>query len=382
MNGEVRREWFDKDFYQVLGVPKNAPQAEVKKAYRKLAQKFHPDANQGSKDAEDRFKEVSAAYDVLGDAEKRAQYDRVREMAAAGYGGYPGQGDGRVRVEGFPFGAEGLGDLGDLFSVFGGRAGATGRPGGRQPARGTDLEAEARISFEEAMAGTTVPIRIQGPAPCPVCGGSGAKAGTHPDVCPDCQGTGTVAENQGFFSFSRTCPRCGGSGRIVPNPCERCGGSGSVRATRQFAVRIPPGARDGMRIRLAGRGEPGPAGAKAGDLFVAVRVAQHPLFGRRGADLTMELPITFAEAALGAQLKVPTLDGSVTLKIPSGTKSGQTFRIRGKGAPKPKKNSSGDLLVTVTIDVPERLSKEERELLGRLKEVQKESPRKRLGVEA
>jgi molecular chaperone DnaJ len=382
MNGEVRREWFDKDFYQVLGVPKNAPADEVKKAYRKLAHKFHPDANQGSKDAEDRFKEVSAAYDVLGDPEKRAQYDRVREMAASGYGGYPGQGDGRVRVEGFPFGAEGLGDLGDLFSVFGGRGGAAGRAGGRQPARGTDLEAEAHISFEEAMAGTTVPIRIQGPAPCPVCGGSGAKPGTHPDVCPECHGTGTVAENQGFFSFSRTCPRCGGSGRIVPHPCERCGGSGSVRATRQFAVRITPGARDGMRIRLAGRGEQGPVGAKAGDLFVVVRVAQHPLFGRRGSDLTMELPITFAEAALGAQLKVPTLDGSVTLKIPAGTKSGQTFRIRGKGAPKPKKNSSGDLLVTVTIDVPAKLSKEEKELIGRLKEVQKESPRKRLGVEA
>jgi len=388
MNGEVRREWFEKDYYQVLGVPKNAPAAEIKKAYRKLAQKHHPDANAGNSEAEERFKEISAAYDVLGDPEKRPQYDRVREMAASGFGGFPGGGQGaasggrRVRVEGFPFGVADvgdLGDLGDLFSVF---SGGTSRSRGRVPARGTDLETEARVSFEEAMSGTTVPLRIHGPAPCPVCGGSGAKPGTHPDVCPECQGTGTVAENQGFFSLSRACPRCGGSGRVITDPCERCQGSGSVRTTREFSVRIPPGAKDGMRIRVSGRGEPGPAGGRPGDLFVAVKVEPHPFFGRNDSDLTLELPISYAEAALGTELKVPTLNGAVRLKIPPATPTGRTFRIKGKGAPKPKKKgANGDLLVTVKVDVPSKLSKEEKELIGKLQLAQRESPRARLGLE-
>jgi molecular chaperone DnaJ len=386
-NGDIRREWFDKDYYQVLGVAKNASSPEVKKAYRKLAQKFHPDANAGNKEAEERFKEISAAYEVLGNGERRKQYDQVREMAASGFRGFGGPGGaapgGRVRVEGFPFG-EGFadaGDLGDLFSIFTG-GGGTGRGRrARQQARGSDLETETRLSFEQAMSGATVPLRIQGPAPCDVCLGTGAEPGTSIDVCPQCQGTGTVAENQGFFSFSKTCPRCGGSGHIAEHPCHRCHGSGSIRRTREFSMKIPPGVKDGARIRLAGRGEPGPPGSRPGDLYVRVRVAPHKIFGRKDSDLTLDLPVTYAELALGAEVPVPTLNGSVKLKIPAGTASGRTFRVRGKGVPKVK-GGAGDLLVTVKVEVPSKVSKEEKELLARLRELQKDSPRKKLGVEA
>jgi molecular chaperone DnaJ len=389
VNGEIRREWFDKDFYKVLGVPKNASQADIKKAYRKLAQKHHPDANSGNKEAEERFKEISEAHDVLANAEKRKQYDQVREMAASGFGGFGGfggpggaAGGRRVRVGGTPGGGGfDVGDLGDLFSIFTGRGGGRGA-GGREPARGADLQTEVRVSFEEALEGTTVPLRIQGPAACPTCGGSGARPGTAPDVCPECQGTGTVAENQGFFSMSRACPRCGGSGRVIEQPCTSCRGSGSVQRTREFSVRIPPGVQDGATIRVAGRGEPGAPGARPGDLFVRVRVGSHPVFGRQGSNLTLELPVTYAEAALGANVSVPTLNGSVTLKIPAGTQSGKKFRIRGKGVPRPRKGGQGDLVATVRVDVPSKLSKDEKELLRRLQEVQRESPRKRLGVEA
>ncbi len=386
-NGDIRREWFDKDYYQVLGVAKNASAPEVKKAYRKLAQKFHPDANAGNKEAEERFKEISAAYEVLGDQERRKQYDQVREMATSGFRGFGGPGGapggGRVRVEDFPYGGGGgftdVGDLGDLFSMFRGRGGAGGRRA-RQQTRGSDLETETKLSLEEAITGTTVPLRIQGPAPCDICLGTGAEPGTTIDVCPMCQGTGTVAENQGFFSFSKPCPRCGGSGHVVETPCHKCRGSGSVRRTREFSVKIPPGVKDGARIRLAGRGEPGPPGSKAGDLYVRVRVAPHKVFGRKGADLTLELPVTFPELALGAEVPVPTLNGSVKLRIPAGTAPGRTFRVRGKGAPKPR-GGTGDLLVTVRVDVPSKLSKEEKEALAKLRELQKESPRKKLGVE-
>ena len=386
MNGDIKREWFDKDYYQVLGVPKNAPQADVKKAYRKLAQQHHPDRNRGNKDAEDRFKEISAAYDVLGDPEKRKQYDQVRDMAASGFGGFPGTGGGgrRVRVEDVPFDAGGFGDIGDLGDLFGGLfGGARGGRGGRvRQATGADLQTEARISFEEAMRGVTIPIRIDGPAACPTCGGSGAEPGTAPEVCPQCGGSGTVAQNQGPFSFSRTCPRCGGSGRIIPTPCRTCGGTGTVRRTRELSVRIPSGVKDGQRIRVQARGEAGSAGARPGDLYVVVRVDPHPLFGRRESDLTIEVPVTYTEAALGANVDVPTLNGAVTLKIPAGTASGRTFRIRGKGAPKPKKGGHGDLLATVRVEVPTKLSREQKELLRQLQSIEGESPRKRLGVES
>jgi molecular chaperone DnaJ len=388
VNGEIKREWFDKDYYQTLGVPKNASAADVRKAYRKLAQEHHPDRNRGNKEAEERFKEVSSAYDVLGDAEKRKQYDQVRDMAAAGFGGarpggqgWPG-GSGGVRVEGFPFGGEGgfdVGDLGDLFGgLFGGRRGDGGEA---RPARGSDLQTEARITFEEAMEGVTVPLRIEGPAACPRCAGSGAEPGTAPQVCPQCGGSGATAQNQGVFSFSRTCSRCGGSGRVVENPCRECRGSGSVRRTREFSVRIPAGVRDGARIRVSGRGESGPAGSRSGDLYVVVRVSPHRLFGRKGSDLTLEVPVTFAEAALGAHIRLPTLNGDVTLKVPAGTASGRTFRVRGKGAPK-SKGGTGDLLVTVRVEVPGKLSREQKDLLKKLQQAEGESPRARLGMEA
>jgi len=366
VNGDVRREWFEKDYYQVLGVAKNASAAEVKKAYRKLAQKHHPDANPGNKEAEERFKEVSAAYDVLGDEEKRRQYDQVREMASSGFGGpgggfFSGPGGQRVRVEGVPFEGFGDADLGDLLSGLFGSAGGGRRR--RRQARGDDLETEVRISFDDAMAGVSVPVQIKGPAACQACGGSGS-----------------VAVNQGPFSLERPCPRCHGAGRVVEHPCAACGGKGSVRRTRKFSVKIPSGVKDGARIRVAGRGEPGPAGASPGDLYVVVRVAGSPTFGRKGSDLTIEVPVSFTEAALGANVAVPTLNGTVTLKVPSGTPSGKTFRIRGKGAPKPK-GGNGDLLATVLVEVPKKLSAEEKELLERLGGLRKESPRTRLGVD-
>jgi molecular chaperone DnaJ len=379
MNGDVRREWFEKDYYQVLGVPKNASQAEIKKAYRKLAQTYHPDANPGDKSAEDRFKEVSAAYDVVGDEAKRKQYDQVRDMASSGFGGgFPGAGatgaSGRVRFED----DVGFGDIGDLFSVItGGRGRGRAR---RQRARGADLETEVRVSFDDAMRGTTVPVRVQGPAPCPTCHGSGAEPGSKPLTCPQCGGSGEVSVNQGFFQMAQTCPRCRGSGRIVEHPCHTCKGTGSVRTTRSFQVKIPAGVKDGARIRLARRGEPGPLGGEPGDLFVGVRVAPHKLFGRKGNDLTIEVPITYAEAALGANVSVPTLNGPVKLKVPAGTQSGRTFRIRGKGAP--KKGGNGDLLATVNVEVPKHLSRDEKQLLKQMQDLERESPRRRLGVDA
>jgi molecular chaperone DnaJ len=381
---EPRREWFEKDYYAALGVPKNATASEIKKAYRKLAQQHHPDTRQGDADAEDRFKEISAAYDVLGDEERRKAYDQVREMSGSGFGpgfgrggqGWPGGGGrspGGVRYEQV--------NVDDFSDLFGGLFGGAGRRGSRRDTggrRGADLETEVTRSFEEAMSGTTVPIRIDGPAVCSRCHGSGAEPGTQPVTCPQCGGSGEIAENQGFFSMSRPCPRCGGAGRIVETPCTKCGGSGAERRTRTLQVKIPAGVRNGAKIRLAGKGEPGLAGGAPGDLYVKVAVEPHTVFGRRGNDLTVELPITYPEATLGANVEVPTMNGPVTLKVPAGTPSGKTFRVKGRGAP--KKGGRGDLLATVKVDVPDKVSGEEKELLRKLRDASKESPRKRLGV--
>jgi molecular chaperone DnaJ len=379
VNGDVRREWFEKDYYNVLGVAKNASAAEIKKAYRKLAQQHHPDANPGNTQAEDRFKEISAAYDVLGDEEKRKQYDQVRDMAASGFGSGGSPGGGGGFGGGFPGGVrfEDLGDLGDL---FGGLFGGGRRGGSARPARGADLETTVTVSFDDAMTGTTMPVRISGPAPCETCHGSGAAPGTSPTVCSRCGGSGAVAVNQGLFQMSQPCPVCHGSGRVVQTPCPTCGGTGSRTRTRSFQVKVPAGVQDGARIRLAGRGEPGPAGAQPGDLYVQVRVHPHRFFGRTGHDLTLELPVTYAEAALGADVRVPTLNGPVTMKVPAGTPNGKTFRLKGKGAP--KRGGHGDLLVTTRIEVPRKLSRPEKELLKQLQQTEKESPRRRLGVDA
>jgi len=381
---EVRREWFDTDYYAVLGVPKNASAAEIKKAYRKLAQKHHPDTNQGNAAAEAKFKEISAAYEVLGDEEKRKNYDRVREMGAAGFGaGFPGPGGPGAGgyPGGFGYQTVDIGDLGDLLGgMFGGTGGSRGRGPGRQRAgaRGADLETEVRLSFDDAMAGVTVPVKIEGPTVCHTCHGSGAAPGTQPEVCPDCGGVGQISVNQGFFQLAQTCPHCKGTGRIVTTPCPTCKGTGAERRTRTVKVKIPAGVRGGARIKIKGKGEPGSAGSPAGDLFVRVHVATHPLFGRKGDDLTVELPVSFTEAALGANVQVPTLNGPVTLKVPAGTPAGKTFRVRGKGAP--KKGGTGDLLVTVDVQVPKKLSKREKELLAELQQERGGSPREDLGV--
>jgi molecular chaperone DnaJ len=308
-------------------------------------------------------------------------------MGSQGFGGFAGAGAPGGAGAGWPGGFGGPGvnyqqvdvDLGDL---LGGMFGAT-RRGRREsararPQRGADLETEVRISFEEAMSGVTLPVKISGPAVCRTCHGSGAAPGTSPITCPECGGTGEVAVNQGFFSMERPCPRCSGSGRIIETPCPTCHGSGAERRTRTLHVKVPSGVRNGARIKLAGRGEPGPAGGRAGDLYVKVQVAPHDVFGRKGDDLTIDLPVSFTEAALGANVQVPTLNGPVTLKVPSGTPSGKTFRVKGKGAP--RKAGYGDMLVTVEVDVPAKLSRDEKELLKQLQDKQKESPRKRLGV--
>jgi molecular chaperone DnaJ len=378
---EVRREWFEKDYYDVLGVPKNASATEIKKAYRKLAQKHHPDANAGDPKAEERFKEVSAAYDVLGDEEKRAAYDRVREMGTGGFGaGFPGAGGAGFEGApgGFRYETVDIGDLSDLFGgMFGGSRGQARRPQARQR-RGADLETEVRLSFDDAIAGVTIPVTLDGPAVCTTCHGSGAAPGTHPVVCATCGGSGQVAVNQGFFQLEQTCPTCSGTGRTIETPCPTCHGSGAVRRSRTVKVKVPAGVKDGARIRVAGRGEPGGPGGRAGDLYVRVRVGEHPVFGRKGDNLTVDLPVSYPEAALGANVKVPTLNGPVTLKVPAGTPSGKTFRVKGKGAP--KRGGHGDLLVTVNVDVPKKLSKREKELLAELRDAGTTSPRAELGV--
>jgi molecular chaperone DnaJ len=382
MAEEFRREWFEKDYYAVLGVPKNATQAEIKKAYRKLAQKYHPDANPGNKEAEERFKEISAANEVLGDADKRKAYDQVRDMGSAGFGGgfpgggFPGAGGG---PGGVGYQTVDLGDLGDLFGGLFGGGGGRGRRGRQaRPQRGADLETEVRLSFDEAMAGVTLPVTLTGPAPCTTCHGSGAAPGTQPVTCTRCGGSGEVVVNQGVFSMAQTCPACRGSGRVVDTPCPTCHGTGTRSRTRTLQVKIPAGVKDGARIRLAGKGEHGGPGMPSGDLFVQVHVTRDDVFGRKGDDLTVDLPVTYPEAALGANVQVPTLNGPVTLEVPAGTPTGKTFRVKGKGAP--RKGGHGDLLVTVRVDVPGRLSKEQKRLLEQLRDATKESPRRSMGV--
>ena len=385
MAAQPQREWFEKDYYKVLGVPETATDKEIRRAYRKLAKEHHPDSNPGH---EETFKEISAAYDVLSDDEKRTAYDEVRRLGpmAGGFGpggfgaGGPGAGPG-----GFTFTTEDVGDLGGLGDLFGNLFGGGGGMGGRRrgqtvgPRRGDDLETELHLSFLDAVNGVTTTVNLTSEVGCHTCHGSGAAPGTMPVVCPMCGGRGAVEDNQGPFSFSRPCPRCSGRGTIVESPCPTCKGSGVERRPRQVKVRIPAGVDDGQRIRLKGRGGAGRNGGPPGDLYVVVHVAPHELFKRTGKDLLLTVPVTFPEAALGAEIKVPTLDGGpVTLRVPAGTRSGRTFRVKGRGVPVSK--GAGDLLVTTEVAVPAKLTAEQREAVETLAETTKASPRAHLGV--
>jgi molecular chaperone DnaJ len=379
-----QREWFEKDYYRVLGVSDTASQKDIRSAFRKLSRQYHPDANPDDKAAEERFKEVSAAYDVVGDAEKRKEYDEVRKLGPMGgmFGG-PGAGDGGAG--GFRF--EDIGDIGDVLGGLFGRGRRRGGPAGTGgvrgtgPHRGQDLESELHLAFEDAVHGLTTTVHLTSEAACSTCHGSGARPGTTPRTCPTCQGRGVVDDNQGFFSFSSPCPECAGRGYTIDEPCPTCRGTGVEQRPREVKVRIPAGVGDGQRIRLRGRGGPGRNGGPAGDLYVTVRVEPHPLFGRRGNDLTVTVPITFPEAALGADVAVPTLGGDpVKVRIPGGTRSGRTFRVRGKGVAARRK--TGDLLVTVEVAVPQKLSAEERRAIEALAAAANgASPRAHLGVE-
>jgi molecular chaperone DnaJ len=374
----VQREWFEKDYYAVLGVSEKASQKDITSAYRKLARQFHPDANPGDDQAENRFKEVSAAYEVVGDPERRAEYDEARRMGpmAGAFGGAPGGGGGfgpgGIRFEG--------GDISDLI----GNLFSRGRAGGQNPPptgprRGADIESDLHLSFEEAISGVTTTVNVTSDVRCPQCHGSGAAPGTAPRNCPSCGGRGAVNEDQGFFSFSRPCGTCGGNGKIIDQPCSVCAGLGSVRRPRQVKVRIPRGVRDGQRIRVKGKGSAGVNGGPDGDLFVKVNVTPHPLFGRVEDNLTITVPITYPEAVLGADIVVPTMgDEPVTIRVPPGTRSGRTFRVRGRGVE--GRRGTGDLLVTVEVAIPQNVSDAERSALEAYAAANTESPRSHLGV--
>ncbi len=358
------QDWVTKDFYKALGVKKDASAADIKKAYRKLARDLHPDKNPDDKKAEDRFKEVSEAYSVVGDEEKRKEYDEARSMFGSGGFRFPGGGRGGGGPDlGDLFNRGGGGaDLGDLFGGLFNRGGGGGM-GAPRPRRGADVESEVSLSFDDALHGVTIPLRLTGDAPCPVCHGTGAKSGTVPRICPTCEGSGHFAVNQGGFSFSEPCPECRGRGLVVDDPCTTCHGSGRGTSTRTVQTRIPSGVKDGQRIRLAGKGAPGENGGPAGDLYVIVHVLAHAAFGRTGDNITVTVPITFAEAALGSPVKVPVPGGAtVTVKIPPGTANGRTFRVRGKGVRR-RDGTNGDLLATVDVVVPQELSEEARTAL-------------------
>jgi molecular chaperone DnaJ len=378
---QASREWFEKDYYKVLGVAEDASERDIQRAYRKLAKQYHPDANPGDKAAEEKFKEANTAHDVLSDAEKRKEYDEIRRlgpMAGAGFGGAPGAG-GAAGGFGGGFRVDDLGDLlGGLFNRGRGR-GRGGAGGAAGAVRGDDLEAELHLDFDAAVHGATTTVSVVSDVTCHTCHGSGAAPGTSPVICPVCGGRGVVDDNQGFFSFSTPCRACRGTGMRVETPCPTCHATGVERRPRNVKVRVPAGVQDGQRIRVAGRGAAGHNGGPAGDLYVVCQVGQHELFGRKGRDLTLTVPITFAEAALGATVTVPTLTKAVTLKVPAGTRSGRTFRVRGKGVSGNGSGSPGDLLVTVEVAVPERLSEAEREAVEKLAAAQLESPRSYLG---
>src|SRR3954471_12550313 len=369
----AQREWVEKDFYKELGVSSDASADEIKRAYRKLARDLHPDTNSDPGAAE-RFKAVSEAHSVLSDPAKRKEYDETRRLFAGGgfgRGGFTGGNFGGFGVYGSDGAEFNLNDLFDaagqtgganIGDLFGGLFGRGAQPRPSRPRRGNDLETETELSFMEATKGVAMPLRLTSPAPCTNCHGSGARPGTSPKVCPNCNGSGVVSRNQGAFGFSEPCAECRGSGSIIEHPCDECQGTGVTTRTRTINVRIPPGVEDGQRIRLAGQGEAGLRGAPSGDLYVTVHVKPDKVFGRDGNDLTVTVPVSFSELALGTTLSVPTLEGKVGVRVPKGTSDGRILRVRGRGVPK-RSGGHGDLLVTVKVAVPPKLEGEAAEAL-------------------
>jgi molecular chaperone DnaJ len=362
-----------RDLYEVLGVSKSASQDEIKKAYRKLARKHHPDSNPGDSAAEERFKELQNAYDVLSDPEKRKQYDQLGpRMFDGAQAGGPGGG--------FTW-AGNVGDLGDLGDLFGGLFGRTAGSPGRARSRGqrgADVGVSITLSFADSLEGLTTKIPVELETVCSTCKGSGAEPGTSPVICPECRGRGVTSEDEGFFAFSRPCPRCHGNGTVIERPCRTCHGTGRERRTKRYTVKIPAGVKDGTQIRLKGKGEAGYGGGPSGDLIVTTRVTPSPLFERRGSDLVIEVPVTYAEAALGAEVEVPTPDGRISLKVPAGSQDGKLLRVRGKGAPKLNGGGKGDLLARVRLDVPTKLTKAEREAIEALGKASSRDVREKL----
>ncbi len=360
----------EKDYYKILGIERNASQDDIRKSYRKLAKKFHPDANQDDKQAEERFKEVSEAYEVLKDPQKREAYDRFGRAGVQG-GFQPGGGGGSADFDDI-FGESIFGDIFESF--FSGGAGGMGGGGrgrarGPRPTRGADMAYRLSITLEEAAEGVEKTIEVPRSETCSTCSGSGAKPGTQPKTCPECQGQGQVMYRQGFLSVSRPCGRCGGAGQVIDEPCPKCGGRGRVQTTRRLRVAVPAGADTGLRLRLANEGDLGTHGGPPGDLYVTIEVQKHPIFQREGDDLICEVPISFSQAALGAEVQVPTLGGRVRLKVPAGTQSGRTFRLRGKGIISLRGFGRGDLLIKTLVEVPTKLSARQKELVQELAEI-------------
>jgi molecular chaperone DnaJ len=360
------KDYLEKDYYKTLGVPKTAKTADIKKAYRDLARKYHPDANanKGNADAGERFKEITEAYNVLSDEKQRKEYDEARSMFGGGFRvptGTRGGAGGSSFDLGDLFGGDGLGDvLGGIFRGRGGTAQSRAR-------RGADVETESTLAFGDSIDGATVSLRLTGEGPCPVCHGTGAKAGTVPRVCPDCQGTGHESRNLGGFGLSEPCKTCRGRGLVVDDPCQSCSGSGRAMSSRTIQARIPAGVADGQRIRIPGKGAPGEHGGRNGDLYVRVHVKPHPVFGRNGDNLTVTVPVSISELALGAEIKVPTHRGpAVTVRVPPGTPNGQVFRVPGRGVRK-KDGTLGALLATVDITVPQDLNSKARSALEDLR---------------
>jgi molecular chaperone DnaJ len=352
------------ELYKTLGVSKGASDEEIKKAYRKLARKYHPDRNPDDKGAEEKFKEISAAHDVLADPEKRKEYDQGGQFA-----GFGGGGGGNPFAGGQnPFGGGAqAGGFGDIFSSIFTRGGGGGGRGQAQQVRGRDLETEISLSFDQAINGAQISVTVPKAERCTTCHGSGAKPGTAPTTCPRCEGRGIDAQSQGFFSISQPCPQCGGSGQVIEDPCPTCSGSGVTQQTKRYKVNVPAGVRDGTRIRLAGKGEAGPRGGPAGDLYVTTRVASSPVFRRLDdGNLEVTVPISIPEALTGGTIEVPTLSGTKKIKVAPGTKHGTIQRLRGEGPPKPKGKGNGDIRYRLEIAIPAELSEEQSEAIEKL----------------